>query len=218
MNYVKLAEEIAKESHKGQKRTIGRKEDYINHPLRVASHFSTEKSKIIALLHDVLEDTHTTEEDLIDEGIPQDCVEVIKILTRAEGEDYFNYILRVLKNEDAIKIKIADLNDNLEKLNYGSLRDKYLLAKYILENLSEFLRVKEINKIELGKNFELVSNGKFLELGNISLIEDVKLLSGEIYYLLNLKFLGREDENIIKFSKEEVKEKKLPFISLDEQK
>jgi hypothetical protein len=60
---LKIAEQIAREAHRGQRRTIGRKEDYIEHPKRVASHFSTEESQIVAWLHDVLEDSNLTSGD-----------------------------------------------------------------------------------------------------------------------------------------------------------
>lgn len=121
-----IAEQIAREVHKGQKRTIGRREDYIEHPKRVASHFSTEESQIVAWLHDVLEDSNLTGYDLEEKGISEELVKIIYILTRRKDEGYFNYMIRVKQNKEAVKIKIADLTDNLEKLPNGSLRDKYL--------------------------------------------------------------------------------------------
>jgi (p)ppGpp synthase/HD superfamily hydrolase len=135
MNQVELAEQIAREVHKGQKRTIGRREDYIKHPERVASHFSTNNSKIIAWLHDVLEDSNLTREDLEKKGISKELVDVVVIITKKKDEDYLNYILRVKRNEQARIIKIVDIRDNLERLNKGSLRDKYLLALHILEEI-----------------------------------------------------------------------------------
>jgi len=134
---IKRAEEIAREVHKGQKRTIGRREDYIEHPKRVVSHFSTPESQIIAWLHDVLEDSDLTSNDLFNRGIDTELVRMIVILTRDKSESYLNYILRIKQFHQAKIIKIADLQDNLEKLPNGSLRDKYLMALYILENKSE---------------------------------------------------------------------------------
>ncbi len=134
MNQVELAEQIAREVHKEQKRTIGRREDYIKHSERVASHFSTEESKIIAWLHDVLEDSDLTSNDLFDKGIDTELIRMIVILTRDKSESYLNYILRIKQFHQARIIKIADIKDNLEKLNKGSLRDKYIMALHILEN------------------------------------------------------------------------------------
>jgi len=131
---IKIAEQIAREVHKGQKRTIGRREDYIEHPKRVASHFSTPESQIVAWLHDVLEDSKMTTLQLENRGIPKQLVEIISILTKEIFESYLEYILRCKRNHQAKIIKIADLRDNLEKLPNGSLRDKYLMALYILEN------------------------------------------------------------------------------------
>jgi (p)ppGpp synthase/HD superfamily hydrolase len=134
MNQVELAEQIAREVHKEQKRTIGRREDYIKHSERVASHFSTEESKIIAWLHDVLEDSDLTSNDLFNKGIDTELIRMIVILTRDKSESYLNYILRIKQFHQAKIIKIADIKDNLEKLNKGSLRDKYIMALHILEN------------------------------------------------------------------------------------
>ena len=132
---IKIAEQIAREVHKGQKRTIGRREDYIEHPKRVASHFSTSESKIVAWLHDVLEDSDLTFQDLLDKEIPHQLALAVDILTKKDGQDYLSYILNIGKFHQAKIIKIADLRDNLEKLPNGSLRDKYLMAIYILENV-----------------------------------------------------------------------------------
>ena len=132
MKQIEIAEQIAREVHKGQKRTIGRKEDYIEHPKRIASHFSTEESQIVAWLHDVLEDSDLTGYDLEDKGIDMELVGVVYILTKKD-ESYLEYILRIKEDKFATKIKIVDLKDNLEKLPNGSLREKYLMALYILE-------------------------------------------------------------------------------------
>jgi (p)ppGpp synthase/HD superfamily hydrolase len=134
MNQVELAEQIAREAHKGQRRTLGRREDYIKHPERVASHFSTDESKIIAWLHDVIEDSKLLPQDLRDKGIDTNLVYIVTVLTKDEDETYLDYILRVKEIEQARIIKITDIRDNLEKLNKGSLRDKYIMALHILEN------------------------------------------------------------------------------------
>lgn len=132
MNYIKIAREIAAEAHEGQKRKYTG-EDYIEHPKRVASRFSTEDSQVIAWLHDVLEDSDFTAEDLLKRGIRPHCVEIVAILTRKDYEDYFSFIMRIKDVYQARIIKIADINDNLRNLRDGSMKDKYRLAKYILE-------------------------------------------------------------------------------------
>ena len=131
---LRIAEETAREVHKGQKRTIGEKEDYIEHLKRMVDKFSTPESKIVAWLHDVLEDSELTPEDLIRKGIPNQLVESINTLTRKRDEGYLNYIIGIRNFHQAKIIKIADLKDNLKDLPRGTLRDKYTMALYILEN------------------------------------------------------------------------------------
>ncbi len=130
------AKEIAREVHKGQKRPIGNK-DYITHPEAVANSLDGYELKIVAWLHDVLEDSDLWHHDLTDKGIQLDLVQAVINLTRNKGQDYKDYILQIKYSpEIVIKVKIADLKHNLSDLKKGSLRDKYLLALHILEEHS----------------------------------------------------------------------------------
>lgn len=136
MNYIGIAVSIAEEAHRGQRRKYTR-EDYIEHPRRVASKFSTEDSQVIAWLHDVLEDSDFTAEDLLKRQIRPHCIEIVECLTRQEGDDYFHFIMRIKDIRQARIIKIADIRDNLLNSKPGSLRDKYLLALHILEEAKD---------------------------------------------------------------------------------
>lgn len=80
----------------------------------------------VALLHDVLEDSDITEEDLLDEKIPKTVVEAVKCLTKYDSESYDDFIARVSKNELASKIKVADIEDNINILRLNSLTEKDL--------------------------------------------------------------------------------------------
>lgn len=132
MDILKRAEQIAREAHEGQKRWSG--EPYITHPEAVANSLKETNCKIVAWLHDVLEDTETHSNDLLMKGIPRELVIAIEHLTRDdEFEDYGRYILQIRNNEIAKKVKIADLKHNLSDLKKGSMKDKYLLSLYILE-------------------------------------------------------------------------------------
>ena len=133
MKYIKIARDIATEVHSGQKRKYTG-EDYINHPRRIAEKFSTEDSQVIAWLHDVLEDSDFTANDLLKRQIRPIWIEIVECLTRQEGESYFNFIMRIKDVRQAKIIKIADIRDNLINSKEGSLQDKYRLALYILEN------------------------------------------------------------------------------------
>ena len=129
---LKIAEQIAREVHKGQKRPIGN-EDYITHPEAVANSFEDIECKIVAWLHDVLEDSNLQADDLETKGIPIHLVQSVARLTREKDQNYREYILQIKDNEIATKVKIADLKHNLIDLKKGSMRDKYLLALYILQ-------------------------------------------------------------------------------------
>jgi len=128
---LKIAEQIAREAHKGQKRPIG-KEDYITHPEAVANSFEDVECKIVAWLHDVLEDSELEFKDLIKKGIPYHLAQSVDYLTREEDQNYKDYLLQISEDEIATKVKIADLKHNLLNLKNGNMRDKYILALYIL--------------------------------------------------------------------------------------
>ena len=98
---------IAHKAHKDQLRK-DLKTPYIVHPIRVASYFQDDLKRTIAVLHDVIEDTH---QDL--SMFPNNVTDIVKILTKKKDEQYFSYISRIHKNKIATKIKIADITDNL---------------------------------------------------------------------------------------------------------
>jgi len=128
---IELAEVVATKAHDGQMRKFEESDlPYIIHPKRVAGAVGF-YLKPIAWLHDVLEDTQVTESRLR-ECFSKDIVDAVVALTRKQSETYFDFIMRVIRNDMAIKVKIADIEDNLNTLPEGSLKDKYRLAKYIL--------------------------------------------------------------------------------------
>ena len=130
---LKIAEQIAREAHKGQKRPIGN-EDYITHPEFVAKLVGDDiELQIVAWLHDVLEDSNLTFKDLLDKGIPHHLACSVDYLTRKKDQNYKNYILGIKEDEIATEVKIADLKHNLLNLKNGNMRDKYILAFYILK-------------------------------------------------------------------------------------
>ena len=112
MNYNK-ALQIAIRAHRGQTRKFSCV-PYIVHPVRVAIQFSDDLEKSIAVLHDVIEDTEITIEDLKND-FSDYIVEKVDLLTRKEGEKYFDYIRKIDANKIATKIKIVDIIDNLSE-------------------------------------------------------------------------------------------------------
>ncbi len=103
---------IATTAHKGQLDKGGN--PYILHPIAVASRVKTIKQKIVAWLHDVLEDTMVTIEDLKNEGFPEDILSAVVALTRKKEETYTEFCERVSENDLAIDVKIADIQENLD--------------------------------------------------------------------------------------------------------
>ena len=121
---------IAEDAHKGQVDKAG--VDYIQHPLFVASLVEGELAKTVALLHDVVEDSAWTLEDLRKEGLPEEVVQAVGILTKKRNENYEEYILRVKQNPLARQVKLADLqhNSDLSRLANVTDRDRKRVAKY----------------------------------------------------------------------------------------
>lgn len=129
-----LAIQIATEAHKGQTR-FDKVTPYITHPLRVAEMFPGEMVglKEIAVLHDVLEDTKTTSQDLLKQGVSPWVVTAVVALTKLPGEDYMVYLARVKQNQQAAQVKVRDILDNLSDTPTPNMVKKYVSAlKFLL--------------------------------------------------------------------------------------
>lgn len=114
------AKQIARIAHFGQTDKAG--VEYLQHPLRVAEGFSGEVA-VAALLHDVVEDTAFTLDDLAREGFTKSVLSSVNALTRKEGEAYETYVRRAGRNKIARVVKIADLRDNMNLLRLPELTD-----------------------------------------------------------------------------------------------
>ncbi|MDY4954426.1 MAG: GTP pyrophosphokinase [Candidatus Onthomonas sp.] len=107
---TKKAMKIAYDAHQGQLDKGGI--PYVFHPWHLAEQMDDEISTIAALLHDVVEDTDWTLEQLAAEGFPEEAMEVLALLTHPEGQPYMEYIAGLQHNPIAVKIKLADLRHN----------------------------------------------------------------------------------------------------------
>lgn len=130
MSSLDRAIEIATEAHAGQTDKAG--EPYIAHPLRVAVVVPEGEAQIVAVLHDVVEDTPWTLDDLRAEGFSETVLAGIDAVTRREGEDYFDFVLRAGRDPLGRAVKLADLADNMDETRLGELteRDQSRLEKY----------------------------------------------------------------------------------------
>ena len=108
-NLTKAAMNIATDAHHGQLDHGGY--PYIHHPLHLAEQMPDEYTVCAALLHDVVEDTSVTLEDLAS-VFPSEVVAAVALLTHSEDTDYFEYIAAIHQNPIARAVKIADLNHN----------------------------------------------------------------------------------------------------------
>jgi len=143
MIYTKLTKKALKlcfEKHKDQVDKTGL--PYVFHPFHLAEQMDDEVSTICALLHDVVEDTNTTFEDLENLGFPKEVIDVLKLLTHSENVPYMDYVKNLSQNKTAVKVKMADLkhNSDLTRLDvideYAVKRsEKYKEALAYLENL-----------------------------------------------------------------------------------
>jgi len=120
---------------------------YILHPLRVMLQFDDEISQVTALLHDVVEDSPITFEDLKKDGYPPEVLAALHCLTKTKGEDYDEFISRVLTNPLACRVKLVDLldNSNLNRLNTVGTEDLDRVAKYAraLTRIRQHLNINE---------------------------------------------------------------------------
>lgn len=104
--------QLALRAHAGQKDKYG--QPYILHPLRVMARMDTEAEQMVALLHDVIEDSDTTLDDLRKQGYSEAVVEAVDAISKREGEDYFVFVQRAMANPLARRVKQGDLEDNMD--------------------------------------------------------------------------------------------------------
>ena len=116
------ATQIAIKVHKGQVDKGGH--DYIYHPLRVEAKSNSFEEKIVALLHDTVEDGGIAAEYLLMLGFPQNIVNTVLAVSRREGEDYFDFIQRWKENPIGRVVKICDLEDNMDITRLNELTEK----------------------------------------------------------------------------------------------
>lgn len=119
-----IALELAVEKHKNQTDKAGN--PYILHPLYVMENVNSKEGKIIAILHDIIEDTDITEDYLLKIGLSKRIVDAVVALTRSEDIDYQEYIKNLGSNPLAKEVKLADLEHNMDLKRLPTLEEKDL--------------------------------------------------------------------------------------------
>ncbi len=112
MANLEQAIKIAVEAHLGQTDKSG--QPYILHPLHVMFSVETENEKIAAVLHDTVEDTHITFDDLVCEGFSTEVVDAVRALTKLDGESRTDAAHRASKDPIARVVKLADVAHNMD--------------------------------------------------------------------------------------------------------
>lgn len=120
---TKKAMKLAYNAHHGQLDRSGI--PYIFHPLHLAEEMDEEIACTVALLHDVVEDTKFSMQDL-EKEFPSEVIEALKLLTHDKSVDYFEYVEKIKSNPTAKKVKIADVMHNSDETRLDSISEKDL--------------------------------------------------------------------------------------------
>jgi (p)ppGpp synthase/HD superfamily hydrolase len=131
MSTLERAIEIAAAGHAGQKDKAGA--PYVLHPLRMMLALATNEERIVAVLHDVVEDVSGWSfERLRQEGFSEEILAALDSVTKREGEDYDAFVRRAAVNPIGRRVKMADLRDNcdLSRIAAPTARDHERIAKY----------------------------------------------------------------------------------------
>lgn len=130
MSTIERAIEIAKRAHADQVDKAGK--PYIHHPLRMLVSVTTAEERIVAVLHDVVEDSEITLDDLREEGFSEAVITAVEVLTKQDGESRIEAARRAAANPIARKVKLADVRDNMDlsRIPDPSDEDRARLAEY----------------------------------------------------------------------------------------
>ena len=143
---TKKAMKLCYEAHKDQVDKSGL--PYVFHPAHVAEQMTDEATTIVALLHDVVEDTDYTLEDLAAEGFGKEILEAVALMTHEDDVPYLDYVAKLKDNPIARAVKLADLAHNMDttRLDAVTEKDRKRLAVYI--PAKKYLEEMEARAIE----------------------------------------------------------------------
>jgi len=124
---------------------------YMLHLIYVYKHVSSMEEKVVALLHDVVEDKDVSGDDLLDIGFPRKIVDDVLVLTRVKPTSYDEYIKNILKNasKEALNVKAADLENNIDlsRIKNPTIKDYQRVEKRYIPTREKIInRLKEIEK------------------------------------------------------------------------
>ena len=136
-NLTKQALKLCFEAHKEQKDKSGM--PYVFHPFHLAEQMTDEATTVVALLHDVVEDTDTTFEDLEKQGFGEEIIAALKLLTHNDDTPYMDYVAKIKNNKIATAVKLADLKHNSDLSRLDTVDEKALKRKEKYEKAIKIL-------------------------------------------------------------------------------
>jgi (p)ppGpp synthase/HD superfamily hydrolase len=134
---TKKALKVCFEAHKEQVDKSGM--PYVFHPFHLAEQMTDEYTTVCALLHDVIEDTDYTWQDLQKMGFPHEILEALRLLTHEESVPYMEYVQKITKNPIAIKVKIADLRHNSDLSRLDTIDEPAIARTQKYQKALDFL-------------------------------------------------------------------------------
>ena len=159
---TKKALKLSFEAHKEQKDKGGL--PYVYHPFHLAEQMISEEAVVVALLHDVVEDTDRSLDDIRAQGFPESVIEALALLTHDKATPYFDYVARVKTNPIAREVKLADLEHNadLSRLDKVEEKDKARAEKY--RQAAAILREEPLDGRALAERAEKQGYPEFKQL------------------------------------------------------
>ncbi len=141
MIYTEKTKKALKFCFKAHKRQRDKSDmPYVFHPFHLAEQMTDEATTIVALLHDVIEDTRYTEKHIRKMGFDESVIEALRLLTHNDGTEYMDYVAKIKENPIAKAVKLADLKHNSDLTRLDTVtekalkrREKYLTAIQLLE-------------------------------------------------------------------------------------
>jgi len=140
MNDLERAIDLAVDAYAGQ--TDKANETYIRHPLRIMEEMDTERERVVAVLHDVVEDANYTLDDINQEFGP-DIRDAVDALTKRENESYLEFVERAAANPIARTVKIADIEDNMDLTRLDSVNESVLKKQEIYHEA--WVKLQDVN-------------------------------------------------------------------------
>lgn len=174
---TKKALKICFDAHKDQVDKSGI--PYVTHPLHLAEQMPDETTTIVALLHDVVEDSDYTLEDIQKAGFPKAVTDALALLTHDESVPYLEYVAALQNNPIARCVKLADLkhNSDLSRIDHPTAKDMLRVQKYrkALDILEDGVKVEDLpGYLEEEKNEESVLLGRSCEEYNALIMVGMK--------------------------------------------